>query len=262
MKKYILIVLATLFLVACNNNKPVSNEISAEVITISNDSSNIVSEKDMIVPFSGLWISENYYNSLKETRSTKIAQEFAMMICIPNKILQPTSMEYAFHEGSESIYVAKDKSGYYFKSVPAQDVFHTIQIITENKLKIGDNLFLKLSNDFEFSNKRFDKIIGELLFKGVYSTENGKTVTFGADEELTGLDDFIGYLPILDYYDIERNIDLIILKTSEKDIYQQFGYKFDIDTLFLYETKCVEYNEEEQCVSVDFGELQYKLLKQ
>lgn len=272
MKPHFLIITATLFLFACNNAKPAANE------TTENKDTTSIIETEFTVPFAGFWIGETYYNLLQSTRSARIAQQKSneSFIVITSKSTQPTRMIGNVHEGGASMVIVKNGKNYEFWGEEKTKKYHDIHIISENKLKIDDMSFIKLSNDTEFSNESADALIGEILFKGTYTTENNETVTFGANGKITGLyafaydadknvrklHEFPYGFPIIDYYGEALDIDQIVLEVDRiKDIYQRFCYKFDNDTLLLYDVKCVEY-EEKRCVRVDYGELQYKLVKQ
>ncbi len=240
-----------LFLYSCsfNNNTQTGKKINV------NESFKTF---DTVVPFSGYWVSENYYKCLVETRSTRKAQEFAQSIFIPHRTLQITSMIYGFHEGSENICVIKNGNDYKFWSVPARENFYDIQIISENRIKIGDYYFIKLSNKVKNEKDYYfeEKLIGEFLLKGTYTANDIDVINFMPDGKITGVDLFSSYSILLDYFaPFDYRVDVIKLNNT------QYGYKFGKDTLFIYDLKCsIEPNEEEIC-DLSFGELQYKLWK-
>ncbi|GHT31348.1 hypothetical protein FACS189434_00910 [Bacteroidia bacterium] len=261
--KYIttILLLSILLLYSCspgNNTKQLNEEV-----TIADESFKTF---DTIVPFAGTWVSEDYYKCLIETKSAKKAQEItdANAIVIPNRTLQTTNMIYGFHEGSENIFVVKNGNNYEFWSKPADEMFYDIQIISENKIKIGKIDFMKLSDKTESDTD--DMVlngIGDILFGGTYTSDGNNIIEFKPDGRVIGFDDFLYYTPILDYYDMAMDIDLINLMKIDEKGSQNFGYKFDRDTLLIYDLNCLEYEEIENkyCAKVDFGELKYKLWK-
>ncbi len=259
MKEHLLIISTALFLFSCNNTQPVENKTQ----NVSSDSSNIVFASDFTVPFSGFWISENYYNVLKNTRSARIAQEktYESFIVITSKSTQATSIIYNVHDGGAKMIVRKKGNNYEFWSDTENKKYYDIHVISENKLKIGDISFIKLSDYTEWSDEGIQELIGEIVFKGTYA-DSSNIVTFGENGKLTGLDEFSYYTPLIDYYDTAMDIDQILL--GKEDVYYKpFGYKLKVDTLLLYDLECAgNMDEIGHCDSTTFGALQYKLLKQ
>jgi len=206
----------------------------------------------------------HYYNELLKTRSTRIAQEKSneSFIVITPKSTQPITMIYNVHDGGAEMIIRKTGNNYEFWSATENKKYHDIHIISENKLKIGNISFVKLSNNTEFSNESVQKLIGGILFKGTYTTENNKTITFDADGKITGLSDFQYYAPLIDYFDGGMDIDIVYLGKSTENV-QGYAFAFNTDTLFLYDFKCVEILDKLGCCdSITSGELKYKLIKQ
>lgn len=63
----------------------------------------------VILPFSGYWLSETYFNDIKTHQSPQKSQEGSedVFVVIPDSTLLPTMMVWNFHEGSEEITVLK-----------------------------------------------------------------------------------------------------------------------------------------------------------
>ena len=228
---------------------------------------------DTLVSFSGSWVSENYYNILKNFKSPKLAQEASSsFIVIPHKTLQKTFMVYNFHEGGELLKVIKRDSEYELweysdeTDSPTKRIF-SIEIISDNKIRIDTTVYEKISNVDSYGN---DLIIEEILFKGVYRSSNGSKIEFTGDGKITGMDDFNSYEPMIDYIDEGMDVDQVYLrkisKKSDRIEYKfsdRFGFKFSGDTLDLFKLNCVEYDRtSNNCGIVEFGERIDRLIKE
>lgn len=82
-------------------------------------------------------------------------------------------------------------------------------------------------------------ILEQILFAGKYSL-NGKPVELKENGQLTGLQDYTFYIPIIDYNDAAMQVNQIYLKKDSKSP-EYFGFKFEEDTLNIYNLNCIEY---------------------
>jgi hypothetical protein len=105
----------------------------------------------------------------------------------------------------------------------------------------------------------------ELLFNGTYHLEDGKKVVFAENDTITGLDLFTHYTPVIDddwYTDMENDVDYIEFETTEKKKVK-YGYKFMMDTLTIFKTKCLQQNARTNaCTFETYGEKMYTLIKE
>ena len=216
---------------------------------------------DTTIYFSGSWLSENYFNSIREFKSPKKAQDGSEFIVIPNRTLKPTMIIANFHEGGPSLTILKNGDKYQIWETQDDSVvqlMNDIQIISETKIKIGNQNFIKINS---LTIKDDFKILEEILFKGRYTNADGKNIDFQNNGELSGLDKFHYYLPQNDYFDAGSQVDQVGLGMSDKNI-EWYGFKFNIDTLEIYKLNCVTLDStDKRCVVVENGDLTYKLWK-
>lgn len=227
---------------------------------------------DTIIPIQGCWVSENYYNSLKEYKSPKKAQDNSLLLVIPESISEKTIIMYDFHDDFENYAIVKNLSDYEiwenFNNHNTKFEYN-IKVISSTMIKIGETILIKIDpikvKDF-FRNglKNELLVLEELLFKGIYITLDGKKVEFKNNGQIEGLEGFFYYKPEIDYYDQGMQVDQLILVKSEKSIewkdLEYYGFKFNMDTLELYKLNCIDFDSTyHQCGIVENGELLYKL---
>jgi len=210
---------------------------------------------ETIIPFAGFWVNERYLNDIKKSKSPRESQGFyESCITIPERTLQVTRMVWGFHDGGADLVVVKNKDRYqfYYKyNDTIRDFAQDIEIISKEKIKIGDNFFIKTNSNF----------LEEILFKSKYVDSNGTTVEFTATGKVVGLGDYKIYRPLYDYNAEGMNVDQIALLQTEKDG-KLFGFKFNADTLLIYELNCLQYDSlNNMCVVVDFGQMTFKLTR-
>jgi len=213
------------------------------------------------IPFAGCWVSENYYKSIKKFKSPRKAQVGAEFIVIPTRTLIQTSIVESFHDGGTIMTVLKNMGKYELwqldEDTITQHLFN-IKVISANKLKIGAKSFIKI-NPVEKDNDYL--ILEDLLFKGNYTSSDGKKVEFKNNGQVKGLDDFKYYSPIIDYTGEGLGIDQLSLSKNYKDE-TFFGFKFKNNILEIYDIKCLVYDSiNKECEDVRFGKLKYKLTK-
>jgi hypothetical protein len=211
--------------------------------------------------FSGLWVNEKYVINIKKDKSPRSSQDISeSCISIPDSTLEVTNMISGFHEGAADLVVVKNGDRYELYDKGFADPARIIELISTDKIKIGDKTFIKLKHP---NKKRNDlNILGELLFSGHYKLDNGKDVEFNLDGHISGLDSLNYYEPIIDYVGSGMDVDQIELGAREKQL-QPFGFKFKSDSLFIYKLHCVEGYDSvtKECGVVEFGDLKYKLLR-
>ncbi len=265
--KYSLIILVSglLFnMASCSSNK----ETNSQVISQDEDFRN----RDTLIDISGSWVSENYYTSIKNFKSPKVAQDNSLFIVVPEKTLQKTFMVYNFHEGGEHMKVIKKDSEYELweysdETDSLNRRISSIKIISDNKIRIDTTVFEKVSNVDSYGN---DFILEEILFRGIYRSNNGSKIEFTGDGKITGMDDFNYYEPIIDYFDEGMNVDQVYLGKLTKNLAQigykfsdRYGFKFSGDTLDLFKLNCVEFDStSNNCGIVEFGERIDRLIKE
>jgi len=251
MRLTLLSILTIGLLFSCSSNDREKNSNASSPVDIKT--------LDTTISIAGYWLSENYFNSINEFKSPKKAQDGSHYINIPDRTLKQTIMIDNFHEGGPFLTILKNQDKYEIWEVQNDSITeqeNIIETITPSKIKIGDENFVKINPDTAQSG---EMILEEILFKGQYLTTDGRRVEFKKNGQLSGLDNFNYYSPIIDYYDTGLQVDQVGLGKSEKDL-DWFGFKFNKDTLELYKLKCLTYDStDNRCVEVDYGELTYKL---
>ncbi len=238
-------------------------------IGISSDEQKGINEK---ISISGIWVSVNYYNSLKEFKSPKKAQDNSLLLIIPESVNEKVTIMHDFHDDFDDYVIVKNNSNYEIwedLNKPNNKLEYTIKVISSTSIKIGEIVLIKINplrlRDF-FHNELKNELLvqEELIFKGVYLTTDGKKVEFKNNGQIEGLEDYFYYKPESDYYDQGMQVDQVILVSSNSDFKWEdldyYGFEFEYDTLRLYKLNCIVFDSANQnCVEVGHGELLYKL---
>ena len=221
----------------------------------SSDTSNRFKTLDTIVPFTGFWLSEKYINTVIKTKSPLHSQdENANSITIPSKTLEVTRMVGGLHEGAADMVLVKksDKFQFYYKyDDTIRDLAYDIELISKTKIKIGNEFFLRVNENF----------LEEILFKGEYIDNKGSLVEFNINGQVKGLDNYKVYSPVYDYNDAAKDVDQVVIGQTDTEG-KRYGFKFLGDSLFIYELVCLEFDSlNNLCSKVDYGQLTYKLYR-
>ena len=216
---------------------------------------------DTLVPFSGVWVNDIYIRNILRNRSPRLSQNVLQScITIPPRTLQITRMVGGFHEGAADMVVVKDGDRYEFLSADLGLFIYGIRILSEDRIGIGDQTFSRLAH--ADTNKTDWGILEELLFSGNYRDAYGQAVHFAADGQISGMDSLRYYIPKIDYADGPSQIDHIQLGSSPRRL-EDYGFRFDKDSLILYTVECLEYSAgEKQCDSERLGYRMYTLVRE
>ncbi len=258
MKHLFIIVLLICLLYSCNDNK--SAKAEATIASVQNLQSANFRKLDTVLYFSGLWVNEEYVASIKKTRSPVNAElPDNSCILIPQRTLQSTAMIYGFHEGGEEWVVIKNGNSYEFRDKQLINNRGVIKIIPGNKLVFNGNTFLKVRDISREEIQYY--ILEEILLKGKYVSEDGSIVEFTADGDVKGISSILKYSVMLDFTEVGMQIDQIMLG---RDLTHQdnYGFRFNGDTLSIYKLKCTEMDtSNNKCLVADFGERYLRLIK-
>lgn len=224
----------------------------------------ILSKQEEPIPFSGSWISESYLEHIQRHKSPRKAQVGSeeVFIQIPPITLKPTNLIYNFHETGYELVTLNENGKYHLWEKQNDSLvqpMYRIEILSHDKIRIGEKTYIKIN---PVTDTKATRILEEILFKGIYTSRKGQKVEFKNNGEITGLEPYKHYVPLIDYFDAGLQIDQIGLGESP-DKLEYFGFKFKEDELDLYKIKCLAYEEsEKRCVDVDFGEKIFQLKKE
>ncbi|MBO9203709.1 MULTISPECIES: hypothetical protein [Niastella] len=246
MTRLSVILLISVFLFACHsaNRKPDDHIVSN------------LKTPDTVVPFAGFWLNETYVKKIEHTRSPLESQHASANCClfIPASTLQPASMASNLHEGGPDMVIVKKDNSFQFFHKENDTVSHLaydIQIISANKLKVGKQTFIKTNENF----------LADILFSGEYKDTIGTTIQFSKDGHITGLGTYSVYDVVYDYLGPGMEVDLIDMGQNPKNM-EQFGFKFDQDTLTIHKLNCLETDStDNSCLEVSLGDIKYKLIR-
>ena len=214
------------------------------------------------IPFAGSWISEEYLNKINVSRSPRVSQggNDACFIEIPERTLMQTTMIHGFHQGGADWTILRHGDKYdiwNFYGDSVRDFVEEIALTSPTRMTIQNKTFVKIDR---VKNKN-PGILEEILFKGKYVDVNNQPVEFKNTGEVTGLEVFHYYNPIIDYNDRALDVDQLGLGVSDKHV-DFYGFKFNKDTLAIYQLKCLQYDStRKECGVVDFGDIAYKLIR-
>ncbi|WP_440133039.1 hypothetical protein [Chitinophaga sancti] len=269
--RYTLFILGiTLGFIACKTSVASIPESEIETAT---ESAPLVTEPDSVgtfealdtaLSFAGIWVNEGYVNDLHITQSPRLCRADSIScIDIPARTLMVTRYISGFHDGAGDIVVVKNGDQYFFTTpdLTKKDV-DTIQVLSPTRIKIRNTYLYKLGKGDV--NKSDWGILEELLFSGTYHFEDGKKVVFGENDTIIGMDIFKRYTPVIDALaeEVENDVDYIEFQTSA-DKKETYGYKFFMDTLTIYKTKCLQQNARTHaCTFETYGEKMYTLIKE
>lgn len=183
----------------------------------------------------GNWINEEYLEALKLTQSLQQADEAATIKVIQIKTDTFKQVVLSFKEGDDWM-LDRDTEGLFFSSIFDYQLQLKAKLISNQKLQLGNKLFLRFKEDLGARNNDI-LLVYETLFSGVY-TWNGKTVEFCKDGTIKGMEK-IGvktYYPIV-YYNSNKEIDQIWLN-KEGTTSRKYGFEFQKRKLFIYELEC------------------------
>lgn len=254
-----LILLMLLILVSCNSKTNKKNEAHSD----ENREINSL-ELQTNIPFSGIYVNEEYLKALIKTKSPRSAQEKCVecMIIIPNKTLERATMIYNFHEGGGDLTIVKNEGKFQLWEMAENKPEHHNSDITplkDNAIRVFDKTFVKIQ-DIKTSSPEMQEplIIEQYLFNGIYSDGLGNNIELDKNGKVKGFNNYKNYYPRIDYYDICLDIDQIGFGATQ-DNYDWYGFKFNGDTLSLYEIICIDYNTDiNDCEAVGYGKLKYK----
>jgi len=205
----------------------------------------------------GFWVSEEYIEAIRKTKSTKKASE--MNVDEFYRIYNNSSIMFCnLHEGgANNILLMTTNSTGQVYSADTTQTYGSIEF-KDNFLIVENKRFIK--TDLEGNGLK--QLVNRTLFTGKYIFQKD-TISLNDNGEIFGLDSIVKYEVYLDYIDIGMQYDKINLQFKSLKTTQPFLYEFNEDTLLIYNQNCVEMDEENNnCNVVEKGKIFLKLVKE
>jgi len=284
------ILICSLFFIACKSDKKVSG--SSDTISKSNKNSSGNRFIEQFRPIiQGAWVSKDYIDVIAKTKSPFVANEKLpniSTILIETKYIKNdtvrTEVGYGNHEGGELM--LKFQPGKAKRSIVAYlpssfaDVdgnsFALGYIVSKNdttlllytynmkgRLEKIDKYFRVFKNNFEGHELGYatyyavDKSLITGIYKMIDTNKKTSKVKFDSFGKVADFNDFLNYSVDVDFETPPgNNMDQINFDAGTKHR-KSFAFKFDHDTLNLYNTSL-----DKDSIDLILGKRVYKLIKQ
>lgn len=265
--------LTLIFLFSCKRTtKQASTDTAANSKSIEKSNPLIAKFRPLL---QGTWVKKAYIDKVTETKSPMATIDEASGITIFT--IDTTEMTdnvitvhagWNNHEGGDitlSFKAGKRPSSITFgEGELSVAVNHGDTVLTvyypgvKNKIKAYQ--FIRANGQKIMAvNEGFDRAVNKALMIGRYTlldTATSQPVVFNINGNVTGFKDFKTYSVLVDLnMEPMDNLDEISF-VSDKKIYRSYSFKFDSDTLKLYDTKP---NADSSLLMLD--KLKYKLVK-
>jgi hypothetical protein len=217
-------------------------------------------QADTVQRLEGLWVNKVYADTLLLTHSPRASQEVGgnTYLYFTDSAEPSVLVGLGFHEGTTWSITRDSRKVMLYDSGERRNM-GSIETISTEEFRLGSQDFIKLKHPNR-DNYDYD-IVEELLFAGNYRLQNGATVRLSADGLASGWDTIRYYVPDVDYIGPGMDVDQVELG-SNKGKLTPYGFRFDMDTLFIYKLNClIPDSLEHDCDSVAFGEVAWKLVK-
>ncbi len=242
------------FLMACKGDTSQTTETTENVPDAEVNSTQI--------SITGHWINERYLDVLQSSQSPRKAQE-ACEWCLLDFPASPDLPMLVIVNYHEAVQYPLASSAEHTLTILANGAnepgpkFNSIDTLGPDRIKVGSQTFRRSRCTKEENTY---KILEYHLFQGTYDLEEGGTVEFTSNGEVKGLDDFTAYNPIIDYFDMGRDVDQIRLKNSNQT-WTDFAFRFKQNKLQILTLECKSRDQFDNCEEVKFGDVQYTLRK-
>ncbi|MBO9657291.1 MAG: hypothetical protein J7527_00545, partial [Chitinophagaceae bacterium] len=136
-----------------------------------------------------------------------------------------------------------------------------IEILSDAKLKLGYDTFVKLKSGDLSKEKNPYNIVDILLFAGKYRDEHGTAVEFSADGKVKGIPGINVYEAWLDYATSEAMTDQLSMGASIEKM-KDYAFRFDNDKLTIFHIKCKSMGQDSICMEYTVGNKYMTLTKE
>lgn len=183
----------------------------------------------------GNWINQEYLEILRLTQSPQQADEATAIKVIEVRTDSFKQLVLSFQEGDDWI-LDRNEEGLFFSSIFDYTLQLKTKLISNQKMQVGDKLFLRFSADLDVWDKDI-LLVQQTLFTGCYDWE-GKLVEFYKDGRIKGMEQ-VGvktYYPIV-YYNSNQEMDQIWLNKGNAKA-TKYGFEFQKKKLYIYQLEC------------------------
>lgn len=252
MQKIIVFIFSiSLFVTGCTSRTEETNEqTTPEIEEVKTESQSI----DLPEQYIGFWISEAYFNALKQTKSTKKAGD--MEVDDFYKISgDNTIVKMNIHEGGASniIRMTSEVDGQIFN--PDATKAYAKVTFKEGYMFVGTKKYIYTKNN----ENGFRKLVNSAFISGEYRLGDTKVV-FKNDGTITGLGKAISYQLNLDYNDEGMEYDKIYIQYKNEPKVSTYLYSVHGDTLIISAIDCLV-PEGDYCTEVAVGKTVYQLIQ-
>lgn len=183
----------------------------------------------------GSWINQEYLEALRLTQSPQKAGEAARIKIIEVRTDSFKQLVLSFEEGDDWI-LDRDEEGLFFSSIFDYTLKLKTKLISNQKLQVGNKLFLRFSKELDAWDKDI-LLVQQTLFTGNYDW-NGKLVEFCKGGRIKGMEraGVTSYNPIV-YYNSNQEMDQIWLNKGNSNA-TKYGFEFHKRKLYIYELEC------------------------
>lgn len=183
----------------------------------------------------GNWINQEYLEALQLTQSPQKAGETARIKIIEVKTDSFKQLVLSFQEGDDWI-LDRDEEGLFFSSIFDYTLQLKTKLISNRKLQVGNQSFLRFSEGLGVWNKDV-LLVQKILFTGSYDW-NGTLVEFCKNGIIKGMEraGVKTYYPIV-YYNSNQEMDQVWLNRGNSNAVK-YGFEFQKKKLYIYQLEC------------------------
>lgn len=258
--RFLLPLIVFAILAACNNESPkasVNDSLSPAATSPVNDFKKL----DTALYFAGLWVNEQYVHDVTRTRKpSEVEVPENACIIMPVRTRKETSLILGFHEGQEVV-ILKNGDKYEIWDKTIENKLQDIEILSDAKLKLGYDTFVKLKSGDLSAEKNPYNIVDILLFAGKYRDEHGTVVEFSTDGKVKGIPGINVYEAWLDYATSEAVTDQLSMGASHETV-KDYAFRFDKDKLTIFHMKCKSMGQDSTCMEYAVGDRYMTLTKE
>jgi hypothetical protein len=213
-------------------------------------------EKVDTIDYHYIWINKSYLSELKKEKSqSKLWDKYKISYIgiAPNDFDLEVSEKFSTHNLYRQMIVNNNLLLISTEDNNAE-ILKVKWIKKGKSFQIGDDIFIKTKYDDPVC------LLEALLYSSTYYL-NDKKVVFKKNGGISNLDNYTYFTARQSYQETKSKFDIIELK-KDLQLAEAYCAEFKGDTLFLFETMCIEMDATElNCINYKKGPLRYKLIR-